>query len=327
MKKMIFIITIIFLSLLFIIYFLPITKPAKKITWGINFAQFYAQSFGLNWKETYLKLIEELNVKNIKILTAWNLIEPEKNKFYFDDIKWQIEKANEKDIKLILVLGMKTGRWPECHLPDFAKKLNKEELQKEILELLRKEVDELKGYKNIVAWQVENEPFLNFGECPFYNDKNFLEKEVKLVKEIDPQRPIIISESGELSFWTKGAQIGDILSITLYRKVWQSEFKKYFVYPLSPNFYYLKAKAIEKIFSKKVICSELQGEPWGKSNLLYNFPIEEQLEDMTLKELKNNINFAKKTGLDTFYFWGAEWWYFLKEHGHAEYYEEMKSLF
>lgn len=33
---------------------------------------------------------------------------------------------------------------------------------------------------------------------------------------------------------------------------------------------------------------------------------------MNLQQLKENIAYAKSTGLDTFYFWGAEWWYWLK---------------
>ena len=34
---------------------------------------------------------------------------------------------------------------------------------------------------------------------------------------------------------------------------------------------------------------------------------------MSLEKFQENIEFAKKTGLDKIYLWGAEWWYWLKE--------------
>jgi hypothetical protein len=34
---------------------------------------------------------------------------------------------------------------------------------------------------------------------------------------------------------------------------------------------------------------------------------------MSLERFKYNIEYAKNTGLNTFYFWGAEWWYYMKK--------------
>jgi len=33
---------------------------------------------------------------------------------------------------------------------------------------------------------------------------------------------------------------------------------------------------------------------------------------MNLEQFKKNIEFAQKTGFDTIYLWGAEWWHWLK---------------
>ena len=57
-------------------------------------------------------ILNELEVKDLKIITHWDLIEPESGNFYFDDLDWQIERAEEKNVKIILVIGMKTGRYP-----------------------------------------------------------------------------------------------------------------------------------------------------------------------------------------------------------------------
>ena len=84
---------------------------------------------------------------------------------------------------------------------------------------------------------------------------------------------------------------------------------------------------IKKIFGKNVICIELQGEPWPPKPI-YAVPLEEQLKTMNLKEFKQNIEYAKDTGLDKFYFWGVEWWYWMKvEQNQPEIWNEAKALF
>ena len=71
---------------------------------------------------------------------------------------------------------------------------------------------------------------------------------------------------------------------------------------------------------------ELQAEPWGPT-LLYDSPMSEQQKTMNLDRFKSNIEFAKKTGLDTFYLWGGEWWYWMKTtQGHPEFWDYAKKL-
>jgi len=316
-----------FLLLIFCYLFIGTPPQAKEISWGVNFSQKHAQNLGLDWKETYSALLDDLKVKNIKLITHWDLIELNEGKYYFEDLDWQIKKAEEKDARLLLVIGMKTGRWPECHIPEWAKNLNKEEQQKEILEMIEEVVLRYRERVSVWAWQVENEPFFPFGECPWV-DKNFLKKEIDLVKSLDSQsRPIVISDSGEGSLWVNAAKLGDIVGTTLYKKVWFRQLGNYIYYPFPPTFYWRKAQLIEKIFNKKVVVIELQAEPWGPK-LLYESPLEEQEKTMNLERFKANIEFAKKTGLDEFYLWGGEWWYWLKEkQNKPEIWQEAKKLF
>lgn len=316
-----------FLLLIFCYLFIGTPPQAEKITWGVNFSQKHTENLGLNWQETYLALLDDLKVKNIKLISHWDLIEPEKDRYYFDDLDWQIKEAENRGAKILLVIGMKTGRWPECHIPNWAKDLSKEDQQRETLKLLEKIVLEYRERVSVWAWQVENEPFFPFGECPWV-DKNFLKKEIDLVKSLDSQsRPIVISDSGEGSLWVNAAKLGDIVGTTLYKKVWFRQLGNYIYYPFPPTFYWRKAQLIEKIFDKKVVVIELQAEPWGPK-LLYESPLEEQEKTMNLERFKANIEFAKKTGLDEFYLWGGEWWYWLKEkQNKPEIWQEAKKLF
>ena len=58
MKKML--LTIIILILIFAGYlFIGKTEPAKEVIWGVNFSQKQAQNLGLDWKETYLALLDD----------------------------------------------------------------------------------------------------------------------------------------------------------------------------------------------------------------------------------------------------------------------------
>ena len=165
----------------------------------------------------------------------------------------------------------------------------------------------------------------------------------------DRKRPIIISDSGEGSFWIQAGKMGDIVGTTMYKRVWFAPleiFNKiqkltglpnffavfgnpgfYVYYPFPPTFYARKAQLIKKFFGKEVICVELQAEPWGPA-LLYDSPLQEQEKTMNLEQFRYNIEFAKKTGLKEFYLWGGEWWYWLREkQGKPEIWEEAKMLF
>ena len=319
-------------TIIFCYFFIGKTPIAKNITWGVDFSQSQAEYLKLNWKEVYLAMINDLKVKNIKLHTNWNWVEGIKDDFYFSDIDWQIKKAEENNVKIIYVLGLKTGRWPECHIPNWAQNLSEQEQQSELLKYVTQVVARYKGSKAIAFWQVENEPLFKFGECPvwYYRNSDFLKKEVALVKSLDPSRQILISDSGEQSMWFKVAEIGDIVGTTLYRSAWAElgrvisfEAKSF----LNSQFYAKKSDLVKKIFNKNIICVELQAEPWISKPLMES-SIEKQLKSMNHNIFISNIEFAKQTGFDTFYFWGVEWWYWMKTvQNQPQIWNEAKSLF
>ena len=323
------VILIILFLLLLGYYFFGKPPVASDIKWGVNFSQKHTRDFGLDWKETYTAILDDLGVKKLKVAAHWDLLEFEKDEYYFDDLDWQIAEAAKRNAEILLVIGMKTPRWPECHIPTWAKGMDKSNQQAEILKMLERAVLRYKDYKNIWAWQVENEPFFPFGDCP-WADKEFLKKEVGLVRNLDSlKRPVVISDSGEGSLWISAAKIGDIVGTTMYRKVWVHQIGIYlnYNYFFSQNFYWWKAKIIKLLFDKDVICAELQTEPWGPK-LLYDTSLEEQKKTMDLERFQKNIEFAKGTGLKGFYLWGTEWMYWMKEkNNQPDIWNEAKKLF
>jgi GH35 family endo-1,4-beta-xylanase len=303
--------------------------PEGSVNWGINFSQSQAEYLGLDWKKTYLAIIDDLGAKNLKLITNWNWIEGKREDFYFRDTDWQIQEAEKKGVKLIYVLGMKTGRWPECHIPDWAAKLSREEQQRELLQYLTEVVLRYRKSEAIAYWQVENEPFFKFGKCPswYYRSDELLRSEVSLVKALDRSRRIIVSDSGERSNWQHAAEIGDIVGTTMYRTNVRNAFGSRSYSFLDPEFYSQKVETIKSLYGKDVICIELQAEPWPSKPLM-EAPLAEQLQSMNPDMFRENVDYAPLTGLKAFYFWGAEWWYWMKEkHGQPEIWDEAKQLF
>lgn len=325
LKKVILIIIIVALLLVARLFFGEAPK-AEKITWGVNFSQKQAMLLDLDWREAYLAILYDLKVPTIRIAAYWDLIEKEPGEYSFEDLDFQIEEAQDKGVEVMLVFGKKVPRWPECHIPNWARGLSREEQDERVLRLIEKIVIRYHSFDTIWAWQTENEPFFRFGECRKITEE-FLKKEIDLVKSLDPQkRPVVISDSGSGRFWIKTSRLGDMVSMSLYRKVWFKEFNTYVTYPLPPVFYWNKARIVDKLFGKEVFCSELQAEPWGPV-LISELSFHEQEKTMNLEKFRENVKFARETGFDQFYLWGAEWWYWLKEkHGQPKIWEEAGKL-
>ncbi|MGC8775857.1 MAG: beta-galactosidase [Minisyncoccia bacterium] len=292
-------------------------------SFGITFSETYAKSLGLDSKKVYLDILNELKVKKLRLVAYWNLIETQKNNFNFDYLDFQIKEAEKRNAEVVLAVGYRVPRWPECHLPEWTKNLPPEDFEKELLNYLKIIIERYKNSPTIKIWQVENEPFLTvFGNCPAPN-KNLFEKELSYVKNLDPSRPILITDSGELSFWLNTSGKSEIFGTTLYRFVW-NKYTGFMKHYFPPFFYTLRAWLVEKFSpTKKVIIAELQAEPWIPNS---SYSLNDQAKIFSVQNLKNNINFAKKTGLSEIYLWGAEWWYAQKLNNHPEYWEEIKKL-
>jgi hypothetical protein len=292
-------------------------EAKDEIMWGVNFSASQAEYLELDPRETYTAIIEELGAKRIKLHINWNAIETIQDEYDFEELDWQVAQAEANEVKLILVVGMKTGRWPECHTPTWFYDVAPADRQNEIVSYVETIASRYHTSTAIEYWQVENEPFLDFGTCPnwYYDqDTSLVEAEIAAIKAIDPKRKIIVTESGELSTWRTAASVADIVGITTYRSSWNTAEETFGLNPytfLSPQFYATKAAFIKNVYRKPVINVELQAEPWTSVHLK-EATLEEQALSMNPELFTENVEFARQTGIGTFYFWGAEWWYWMK---------------
>lgn len=308
-----------------LLYLFPEGKKEKTV-FGTSFSKIQAEDLGLNPDEVFLSLLDDLKIKNFRLASYWTEVEPKKDEFYWDTLDFQINEIKKREGKAVLVLGRKQFRWPECHIPEWAVNIPIEEQRMRVLNFIEKTVFRYKDEKTIWAWQVENEPLFPFGNCPERN-KEFLDEEIKKVKELDSARPIIITDSGEFSFWINAGKRADIFGTTLYRIVKNRVIPGYLSYEFVPtSFYRKKAAFIKWLFPnlKDIIIIELQAEPWGK---LKTDSLEKQFETVNFERFKRNIKYAEDIGYKETYLWGAEWWYFMKAHkDHPEFWDYVKEL-
>lgn len=325
-KIIILIIVVVFIVLLFLYLNSP-SPSADKLTYGVSFSRFHADELGLDWKETYLAILNDLRVKNFRFSAHWPLTEPEDGKYNFSELDFQIREAQKIGASVILAVGRRLPGWPECHEPDWATNLSKEEKQKQLLEYIETVVNRYKSYDNIKYWQVENEPYLTFfsKETCGLLDQDFLKEEIALVKKLDPARLVLITDSGEFGSWFKAYKRGDIFGTSMYLHIWNRIIGP-FRYPITPAFFRIKYSLSRMIFGEKpAVVIELSTEPWLLQPIIKT-PIQTQLQRMGIDKFNEMIRFSSETGFDTFYLWGAEWWYWMKLKGHDEFWLRAKDL-
>jgi len=313
-----------------LIFFVLIMIPTiffscrSQTNWGITFSQKESLRLNGEWQNTYEAIIEELKPNKIRLVGYWDFIEKNKSIYDFSEMDSMVEKAREREIPIILAIGQKTPRWPECHVPPWAEDDPNKETY--LLEYLRVFVDRYKNLPNLLYWQVENEPFLGKEKCS-PSSETFFKKEIDLVKNLDPDHKIVLTDSGELGNWEETAKYADVFGYTLYHKVYDTRWGTFKV-DRTKKYFTNKAKTIRESIhpNLEVICIEASMEPWGA---VTNERLgSEQYEIFTVEDLRYNLDFAKKLRpqFNEVYLWGAEWWYYAKNNGHPEYWDEIKQL-
>ncbi len=300
---------LIILGLLVAGYFYLQFKPAKQVNFGLTFSDTYAASLGFDTKQVYLDMLDDLKPKKIRLMTYWDEIEPTPHNFQFSKIDSMLVEAQKRNVGVILVVGKKQPRWPECHQPEWYNSLDGEKQDQALLKMLQATINHFRSYQAITSWQVENEPYFVFGiNCPKQSE-NLLAQEVALVKTLD-SRPVILTDSGEQGNWNHTIRSGaDQLGVTMYRLVYNDRIG-YYRYPVGPWFYRIKAGIVEKFFHKDIIGVELQAEPWLLAGV-FNTDLDTQKSLMNPKIFESHIDYAQKVGFQDNYLWGVEWWYWM----------------
>jgi hypothetical protein len=320
MKRKIIYIMVLVIALACILgwYFASKFEPAEDIAWGLTFSPRHAEYLGFDWQTMYLDILNDLQPEKLRLMTYWEDVEKQPEQYDFQEAALMLAEAGKRGVDVILVVGHKQPRWPECHHPAWYNSLTEQERADAQLRYVRNAVNYYKQFDAIKIWQVENEALFSFGpNCP-QTPKELILKEMGIVRELD-DRPVLLTDSGELGRWIPTARLKpDILGSTMYRVV-HNPHTGYFKYPLPPAFFHVKAGIMEQFSgmeSTDMIGVELQAEPWFADNM-FLVDLETQYALMNPKIFQEYVQYAKDVGFKENYLWGAEWWYWLA-HKHGD---------
>ena len=327
-KRIVIIIGSIFVCLALILFFLARKEKPASITYGISYNVPYVLELGLDPDKVFDAFLNDLGVRNFRMSAHWQLIEPTRNQFDFTWMDTDIKKAEKAGAHIIFGVGRRLPRWPECHVPLWAKSLSWDEQKAEIREYIKAVVSRYKDSPAITHWQVENEPYLGLFAHDFCGDldETFLEEEIALVKSLDSTRPVLVTDSGNLGTWKGAYTHGDAFGTSVYVYFWNPELGQ-FKTILPPWFYRAKEKILALLYEEKeTMLIELSLEPWLLEPVT-QVPVEVQYSRMDLVKFNEIIDYAKATRYEKQYLWGGEWWYWLREHGNSEMWNRGKELF
>lgn len=285
-------------------------KSDKDFEFGISFSQAYAEELNLDWKEAYEANLRDLGVKKVRLMSYWTFIENERDNPYFNDLDWQFEKSQEYNAKISLALGQRQPRWPECHVPDWAKQLDTVEYETEILEFIEQVVNRYKDHPALENFQLENEAAnRNFGDCEELN-RELLQKEYDLIRSLT-DKDIVINASNQSGIPLR-EPVGDKVGFSIYKRAHFDAIGQTWSWSFNyvPSWWHsFRAGLVEGIHKDtSSFIHELQAEPWGPKATV-DLSTQEQFNTMDPEKLIEIVEFAKTMGMNEIYLWGAEWWY------------------
>lgn len=280
---------------------------------GATFIPQYARHLGLNPEETLQASIDDLGLKRFRLVSYWNLGEPEKDNYDFSELDWQFDMVEKASGEVTLAIGARQPRWPECHIPNWVHQEEGDAWKDELKEYLGEVVKRYKDRPSLVSYQLENEYFLEvFGECEDHTRERLVD-EFNFVKALDPDTPIVVSRSNNaVPSWPIGEPRADIVGASIYKRVWdRTVTKRYFEYPFPAWFYSFLAGATELTTGKNTIIHEMQTEPWPPKDIT-EVPLYEQDKSFNASIFKERVDYGVATGMKTIDLWGMEWWYYRK---------------
>ncbi len=287
-------------------------NASKPMHAGVTFIPDYARHYDLDPKQTMQAMIDELGVRQFRLVSYWDEYEKSPGAYDFTELDWQFRAAEAAHAKVSLAIGLRQPRWPECHMPSWAENMTMDQWLPHLKTYMQTVIERYKGSPALESYQLENEYFLKvFGECPDFSRDRLID-EYNFVKQVDPDHPVIISRSNNAVGLPIGKPTPDEFGVSIYKRVWDKTItKRYFEYPFPAWFYGFLAGAGKIVTGKDMIIHELQAEPWAPIDTK-QASLAEQDKSLDAKRLKDRFEYGRATGIREMYLWGAEWWYYRK---------------
>lgn len=311
-----------------VLFLLSRTPAPETVTYGLSFNTPYARELGLDWKETYDAILDDLGVRHLRLAAHWNMVQPAVDSYNFSELDYQLLRAEEVGADVVFAVGRRLPRWPECHIPEWAAQRTWEEQKTALREYITTTINRYKDSPAITYWQVENEPYLEVFATEYCGalDENFLKEEIALVRELDPSRPILVTDSGNLGLWAGAYRNGDAFGTSVYVYFWNPDVGPFRT--VMPAWLYRVKDTVMALRygEKESILIELSAEPWLVEPIT-DVPVDTQLARMNEEKIRDILEYAAETHFSKQYLWGAEWWYWMITQGHPELWSLGKEIY
>jgi hypothetical protein len=326
-------------------------RPARSIALGFTFSQRQAEYLTLPWDEVFGAALD-LSPTIIRLGAYWDEIEPYEGVYDWSTLDAQLDLAEERELDVILTVGMKAPRWPEYFLPawlerrldldDEATVSESEEVRRRTLAFVERVVRRYRDRAAVAYWQVENEPLDPAGPRGWRIAPSFLAQEVKLVRELDT-RPVIVTMFVEvnpmlLAPWRQQEvrsraamllNLGDVLGLDLYPsrgfrahgRDWYFSWPAWMWKPTVAELHQLSQR-----MGRSAWIMEAQAEPWEPGRLVYtDAPLSRSVQPSGAAAAVTEL---RDVGFDMILLWGVEHWYMRRErHQDALWWDQMLLFF
>jgi hypothetical protein len=249
-----------------------------------------------------------------------------------------LDAARTAQQPIVLTVGMKAIQWPEFYLPagmpspavPRGGRIGRDpRLAGQVLSFISETVGRYRDRTEIVAWQVENEPFNRSGPHHWWIDPRLVRREVRAVRAIDARRPILIntfahfdaeldSESsprhGPFAVRRLSPEqtilemlgTGDVLGLDVYAAIGAMSESGPTVRRADADSAASAARWLlaARARGRDAWIVEAQAEPWEPSHDTYANPVSFSPEDLVA-----NFERLAAAGFSTILLWGCEYWW------------------
>ncbi|MGB4863784.1 MAG: beta-galactosidase [Tepidiformaceae bacterium] len=277
------------------------------------------------------RLLDATGAKLVRLSAHWDEIEPREGLYHFDVLDALLGTAESHGATVNLSVGMKAQRHPEFYIPAWALEgtafeegaviSDARELRARALAMITEVVQHYATNPVIDSWGAENEPYIASHRSDGYSlSREYVDAVVATIRANDRLgRPVMINHAQHFVMdqrWHNALADGDVLGQSIYprRNVnvlgLRAVVNIMELGPLMPNYAYQAREAHRA--GKQFWVTELQGEPWTDDDARLISP-EEPSPNLSPRSFKENVTYARKSGADRIYLWGAEWWLYQAE--------------
>ncbi|HEX6349615.1 MAG TPA: hypothetical protein VF160_09525 [Candidatus Dormibacteraeota bacterium] len=321
---------------------------------GTSFSIRRAETLGLDWKATYDQVLD-MHFKVIRLGVYWSDVDSEG----YDETDWLLNESARAGQPVVLTVGMKSLGWPEFYIPEqYQPRIaNGGDVSHDavvgdaVLPFIQETVERYSAYPNLVAWQVENEPFNPAGPNRWWIGKDLLLRELAMVRDTDQGRhPLVVNVFGHFNMQLDAASSrtgatlgsllgfdsdsaerdalsvlrpGEVLGSDVYTRIGYSFLGHEGVAEADSNWDDRVAQWQKSALNqhKGAWVMEAQAEPWEVDHNTYSNP-----KSFSPPDVERTFHDLKLAGQSTVLLWGVEYWFWRLQNGDPTWLEAGRSI-